>query len=229
MGLSLAFFYQYIYLFFVSFVTFVNISKYRQNPNSAVKVNHVGELLLVIVMILFIGLRPISWQFVDMMNYVQDYNVRRGDTFYFSTETDNIIFDNLKVWWACNEIGLNSFFLLVSAIYFGCAYVGIKRLFGNNALVAYVVFLAAFSTFSFGTNGIKAGAAASIFIMALGYMDKKVICAALMLITLGFHHSMIMPIAAFALTIFFKNPKWYYYGWSACSLLAVFHVSYFQN
>ena len=228
MGLSLAFFYQYIYLFFVSFVTFVNISKYRQNLNSAVKVNHVGELLLVIVMILFIGLRPISWQFVDMMNYVEDYNVRRGDTFYFSTETDNIIFDNLKDWWACNEIGLNSFFLLVSAIYFGCAYVGIKRLFGNNALIAYVVFLAAFSTFSFGTNGIKSGAAASIFIMALGYMDKKVICAALMLMSLGFHHSMIMPIAAFALTIFFKNPKWYYYGWFFCLLMAILHVSYFQ-
>jgi hypothetical protein len=96
-------------------------------------------------------------------------------------------------------------------------------------MIAYIVFLGAFSTFSYGTNGIKAGAAASIFIMAMGYWDELVVCIPLMLVSLGFHHSMVLPIAAFVLTKFFKNPKLYYYGWFFCFLLSVFHVTYFQH
>lgn len=74
-------------------------------------------------------------------------------------------------------------------------------------IAAYLVFLAAFSTFSYATNGIKAGAAASIFILALSYSDKLSICIPLLLVSLSFHHSMTLPLAAFALTFIFKNTK----------------------
>lgn len=219
--------YQYIYIFFVAIITFAYVGKYRTNP-LLLQSNIMAELFLVFVFALFIGLRPVSSVFFDMTTY--QYNLQRiqGTTFDFTFETDNKIFDNLFTWWGCNGVSPTLFFLTIAAIYFGCSYVGVKRLFGRHSMLVYLVFLGGFSTFSYGTNGIKAGAAASLFIMALGYMEKKALCVALMLLSLGFHHSMIMPIAAFVLTIFFKNPKWYYYGWFACFLLAVFHVTYFQ-
>ena len=38
-----------------------------------------------------------------------------------------------------------------------------------------------------------------------------------------------LPVYAFVLTLLFKNPKWYFYGWVACFFLALAHVSYFSN
>ena len=232
MELFISSIYQYIYLAFVAIVTFVSIGKYKRYPLEA-NVNQESstgaEQLLVAVMTLFIGLRPMNGFFVDMSAYKARLQQLQGSTFFFTWDTDNKIYDNFEAWWGCNGFDLHLFFFIIALIYFGCAYIGIKRLFGRYALIAFIVFLGGFSTYSYSTNGIKAGAAASLFIMALGYMDKKMLCAVLMLVSLGFHHSMIMPIAAFVLTIFFKNPKWYYYGWFACFMLAVFHVSYFQN
>lgn len=223
----LGFIYQYIYIIFVAIITIYYVGKYK-SPIYKPSTNVGGELLLVIVMILFIGLRPVSRVFVDMLSYDSFLGRFQGETFIFTWETDNKIFDNLIMWWSCNGIDARLFFLFISAIYFICTYLGIKRLFPNHSLLAYMVFLGAFSTFSYATNGIKAGAAASIFIMALGYWDKLLVCIPLMLVSLGFHHSMIMPVAAFVVTVFFKNPKWYYYGWFVCFIMALLHITYFQ-
>lgn len=55
------------------------------------------------------------------------------------------------------------FFGLIAAIYFIGMFVACRKLFPSNTLIVFLVCLAAFSTFSYGTNGIKAGAAASLF------------------------------------------------------------------
>lgn len=227
MGSYLASIYQYIYLVIVAIITFAYISRYK-SPTFKPSTSNGGELLLVIAMILFFGLRPISGHFVDMSAYAFNLDRLRGETFWFTWDTDNKIFDNLLMWWGANGFDKQLFFLMMATIYMGCAYIGIKRLFSNHAFLAFVVFLAGFSTFSYGTNGIKAGAAASIFIMALGYWDKLYVCIPLMLVSLGFHHSMIMPIAAFVVTVFFKNPKWFYIGWFVCFIMALLHITYFQ-
>lgn len=174
------------------------------------------------------GFRPFSKSFTDMGAYIGALGRMKGNYFSFNWDTDNFLFDNLFIWWGCNGYHSSFFFLLIAAIYYGCAYIGIKRIFGPHSLLAYLVFLAAFSTFSYGSNGIKAGAAASIFILALSYWNKLPICASLMLVSLGFHHSMVLPIASFVVAYYFKNPKWFYSGWFVCFLLAMFHVTYFQ-
>ena len=182
-------------------------------------------------LVLLIGLRPVSGKyFVDMANFASYYNAMLdGATFYFDPNTDNIIFDNLFAWWGSERLGYTSFFLFIAVIYFGAAYLGIRKLFPNNTLAAYLVFLAAFSTFSYATNGIKAGAAASLFILALGYRENLKVCIPLALLSWGFHHSMIMVVAAFVVTLFVKNPKVYFAGWVFCFLMAAAHVSVFAE
>lgn len=227
MEFSIISIYQYIYIFFVAIITFAYVGKYRTNP-LLLQSNIMAELFLVFVFALFIGLRPVNSVFFDMTTYLYNLQKIQGTTFDFTFETDNIFFDNLFTWWGCNGISPTLFFLAIATIYMGCSYVGIKRLFGCHAMLAYLVFLAAFSTFSYGTNGIKAGAAASIFIMALSYWNKLWICIPLMIVSLGFHHSMIAPIAAFVVAYVLKNPKWFYYVWFVCFLMSAFHVTYFQ-
>lgn len=181
-------------------------------------------------LILFIGLRPESYVFVDMMNYIETYHAFYENTqFVWDWTTENFIFYNIFAYIGSRNLGTSFFFVIIAAIYFGCAYWGIRRLFPRDTAIAYLTFLGAFSTFSYATNGIKAGAAASLFILALSYYRKWIICVPLLIITLGFHHSMIMPIAAFILAMLLKNPKHFFWIWLFCLICAITHVSFFQQ
>lgn len=228
-GLISAKFYNIVYLLIVTILTVSVAVKYLSVGSRGVKKDRLGAVLLMLFMATFIGLRPQSYFFVDMMNYTEYYTAMEFTPFYFDIHTDNIVFDNLFSYWCFARLGTTSFFFLIALIYFGCAFLGIKRLFPQDVLPAYLVFLAAFSTYSYATNGIKAGAGASIFIWAISHRDNLKICIPLMLLSYGFHHSMQLPIAAFALTLFFKNPKYYYSAWFFCFIMALLHVDFFSN
>lgn len=200
------------------------------NSSSKVKGNNALGIFLMLFVILFVGFRPQSGIFVDMMNYVQVYHAFvEGMPFHWNANAENFLFDNYFAFVGSLNLGTTFFFVTIALIYFGCAYWGIRRLFPQDTAMAYLTFLGAFSTFSYATNGVKAGAAASLFVLALSYYRNWKICIPLMVITLGFHHSMTMPIAAFVLAVLWKNPKQFFWGWLFCLFCAVAHVSFFQE
>ena len=223
--------YQPLYLLIIMILMFLAYQKYRfiDKNTEFSKENVVGTILVVLFFIFFIGMRPVSTVFNDMGAYDLIYKLEEGHEFTLNRDAENRLFDNIFSWWSAKELGITSFFLFIATIYFGAAFLGIRRLFPHHTLMAYLVFLGAFSTFSYATNGIKAGAAASIFIWAISYRQRPFICIPLMLISWGFHHSMVLPIAAYIITVFFKNPYYYYIGWSLCFLISLLHINYFSN
>lgn len=225
--------YYTIYLIIVTIITLFIYSKYSRKKGDIIFTQRKKQdrtFIIVIFMILFIGFRPKSHIFVDMMNYITSYHAfYEGETFIFDKEAENLLFDNYLAWVGSMNLGTTFFFVSIAAIYFICTYIACKRMFPRDTLAAYLVFLAAFSTFSYGTNGIKAGAAGAIFLMALSYRRNLKICIPLILISWGFHHSMIMPIVAFILTLIYKNPKVYFAGWCFCLLIAIAHITFFQE
>ena len=227
-------YYYTIYLIVVSIITIFICYKYHtKNGNvtySLKQKKQDGTFLLAILMVLYIGFRPASYVFVDMMNYIEHYHaLYEGVIFVFNREAENFLFDNYLTWIGSNYLGTTFLFVSIAAIYFICTYIACKRMFPRDTLVAYLVFLAAFSTFSYGTNGIKAGAAGAIFLMAMSYRDNLKICIPLVLVSWGFHHSMIMTVVAFALTLVYKNSKVYFAGWCFCLLIAIAHITFFQE
>ena len=227
-----AYFYQYIYLFIVLILSIPIMHRYLRHKNVpeqlCVTDNQTSAFLLAIMMTVFIGLRPIHEVFADMPQYLGIY-LSWDDSFEFSWDRENYFYDNLMLGLASIQFNPTLFYVLISFIYFMCTYWACKRLFPNNTLTAFLVFLAAFSTFSYGTNGIKAGSAAAIFLVALSYRDNLKICALWMFISLGFHHSMVLPIVAFVITLIVKNPKIYFYGWIFSVLMACLHITFFQS
>ena len=227
-------YYYTIYLILVSIITFFVCYKYHtKNGNitySLKQRKQDGTFLLAILIVLYIGFRPASYVFVDMMNYIEHYHaLYEGIDFVFNREAENLLFDNYLTWIGSKYLGTTFLFVSIAAIYFICTYIACKRMFPRDTLAAYLVFLAAFSTFSYGTNGIKAGAASAIFLMALSYRENLKICIPLILVSWGFHHSMIMTIVAFALTLVYKNSKVYFAGWCFCLLIAIAHITVFQE
>lgn len=186
---------------------------------------------IAIALSLIIGLRPLSRRyFVDMANYnTAYYALSYGKKFKFSFDKENYLFDNLFDWLAANYVEITVFFLIIAAIYFIGYYIAISKLLPGDSLYAFIIFLGAFSTFSYATNGIKAGAAAAIFLCAIAYRDKKWIAALLLFASLGLHHSMIIPLVAYLLALFVKSPKFYFSFWVLCLVIAALHITFFQE
>lgn len=231
--MSVALLYEPIYLIVVVLLTFMAMGQYSQKAieNQVRRNTSQSEIafILAIAFSLAIGLRPQSKVFVDMMNYVQMYNVNRGEVFTFDWGLDNKIYDNLFLFWASNDIGITSFFLLIAFVYFMGIFIASKKMFPKDTLLAYVMYLGAFSTFSYSVNGAKAGAAAALFLVALAYRERAMVSILIALLSYGAHHSMQVVVVAYILTFFFKNPKHYLYGWLVCFMMGLLHITFFQE
>lgn len=225
--------YSTVYYFIVTILTIGLSLNYANYDNSRlrsdIKRPTVGAFIVMLTFALFIGFRPISGVFIDMMNYHMFYNFRCGQPFVFDSDTDNLLFDNLLSYLAANGYDIRIFFVTIALIYFGGMFIAMRKMFPKDCLYAFVIYLGAFSTFSFGTNGIKAGAAASMFLCTLAYMHNKKYLLLLAAITFGFHHSMVLPLGALAISFFYRNTRVYLYVWLCCILLSALHVTAFQE
>lgn len=229
--------YEYILLLVATIGTLSLAKKYRVTAFNQVlagrKTVEPASIMLAVFFTLLIGLRPMengmAWMWADSANYYRGYLMQEGYPFQWELSTHEPIWEYLFNFVAANRLGISVLFLVCDAIYFGCTYLACRKWFPRDTTMAYLVFLGAFSTFSYSFNGVRAGVAGALFLLGLANYDKKVLSIFLIFCSYGFHHSMQMPIATYVLTLFYKNPKWYFYGWAFCALMAIAHVSFFQN
>lgn len=218
------FLYRYIYLIFIVIMTII-FGRQRRNIFESEPI--IFPLVICVSMALFLGNRPYTADFVDTLNYAQWWGLQFWNG--FNLDEQNVLFDNLFVWMGSFCPNPTPFFCVIALIYFLSIMVACKKLFEANTTIVILVCMAALSTFSYGTNGIKAGAAASLFLVSLAYRDKLVISLLFLFISWGFHHSMHLAVGVYVITLFVKDSKWYFYGWLFCLAMAAGHVSFFQS
>ena len=185
-------------------MSFQSIYRGRDNYGSA--------LFLCIVLILFLGLRPVSHHFVDTVNYARTYaNLQYGLIEYDPDASDWLFY------WIMNKaskvMSINAFFLIIEIGYIGCTLWACKRLMRNNVLIALLINLAAFSFYAYGINGIRNGLACSIMLVAFSYIvgskNDKIIAAILSFCAYNIHNAMALPILMMVVSTFvlpkFKN------------------------
>ncbi len=184
-------------------------------------------VILIIFFTFFIGLRPESVG-ADTSQYIQNYEYEKGVVFQLNYDTENVIFDNLFTYLGSRNYDISELFLIMAFIYFACIYVACRRLFPQHQEIAFFSYLMAFSTFSYGVNGMKAGVGAALFLVALAYREQILLSIVFAALSVGFHHSMIAVAVAYVISYFYKNTKMFIYGWLVCTLLAIAHISFFQ-
>lgn len=228
MGLSLI--YQIVYLFIVSVILFRVLKEPTLSLNKDSRSVPVSPLciMVIILLVMLIGFRPRSVG-ADTSQYMDVYAFLKGRDFVYDSRSENFIFNNLMGYIGSLNFSISSLFCIMATIYFGCMYIACKRLFQGNQKIAFFSYLIAFSTFSYGVNGMKAGVAASLFLVALSYKDKLWLTITFALLSLGIHHSMIMVVCAYVIAFFFRNTKWYFIGWLFCLFIAAAHIGYFQS
>ena len=190
-----------------------NIINSRKNLGG-IKSQGVFLLLFVIV---YMGLRPISWRFGDMVVYNQSFeNYLYGKPFIPSSD---IVFEYF-LFLSSHIMSASMFFFVCCLLYVVPLWLACRTWFREYNYYAFLALVASFSFWAFGTNGIRNGIATSIFLYALS-RDQLVFKVIWVIVALGFHKSIAIPTAALVLTYFYADPKKYFYGWLACIPLSL--------
>lgn len=231
--MELAPYFEIIYLFMCSFVLMKVVTRYEQfvTEDSLFDSDYSTSKypFILFFVIFFVGFRPVHNVFADMVGYNFSYLQKMDSEWQLIlTDSESPVFDNLFNISASLGIPATFFFLSVALVYFLCMFLACKKIFPTHYELAFLVCLTAFSTFSYGTNGIRAGAAGSIFLLALAYKDKLWLTILLSLISWGFHHSMSIVLLAYITVRYCKKTEWFFYVWLIALLMSALHISSLQ-
>lgn len=184
-------------------------------------------LILTIILVLFLGLRPLSGRyFGDMGSYNHMYKMIASG---METEMKggDILFTGIVYFLARLSLPSWFFFLFMEIIYIVPIFLACRRLSKENQLILIVFAFSAMSFFTYGTNGIRNGAASSLFLLAITYLPRKrpldkVIFAFLAACSFFMHASMILPIMASLAAYFVRNPKAMFWFWGGSFVVSLF-------
>jgi hypothetical protein len=173
------------------------------------------------------GFRPISGlHFGDMATYARQFEyIARGG----SINIEKDIGFTFLLSKSATAMSVNTFFVVCTLLYVIPIYIAIRRWHPNLTFFALLIFLASFSFWPYGTNGIRAGIASSLFICALSFRKSIGIMSILFFISVLFHKSMLLPLLAFGLTFFNINSKLFIYAWVGSIVLSVTMGGVWEN
>lgn len=167
--------------------------------------------LVVIVLIFYMGLRPISGTyFGDTETYDKGYKLLQQGV-KIKIEKDYAF--NYLMKFCSGFMNVHAFFVLVDILYIVPCYLFSKKYFGRYWFFAMFMFLCSYSFWSYGTNGLRNGLATSFFLLGLYYYNRKYWMYFLFALGFSMHASLVIPIAAFVVSGIYKNPKIYIYIW----------------
>lgn len=180
-------------------------------------------VLIMVVLVLYMGLRPISSAFGDTMNYAREYVIqaKSGEPFTWKIESE-WLFGNLLQLFAKYGGSLHALFLLCSVFYVVPLWLAMKRVFRSYYFVPFLVIMSTFFFWQYGVNGVRNGIGASLFILAMTYVENLPVALLLCFLGVGFHLSILLMIAAALLAWFFNRSNYYLAGWVLCVIVSYF-------
>jgi len=165
---------------------------------------------LLFFLILYIGQRPVNNIFGDTVNYAVTFN-----RYMLSGQIGDVgdvgwhIFMKL----IANIASIHTFFTICAFIYIFPMYRISKEFFKEYWYYAFVMFVISFSFWTYGVNGMRNGAACSLFLWGISYRKNKIVMGLLFFTATLFHKTLYLPIAAYLITYFYNNPKVYLKAW----------------
>lgn len=170
----------------------------------------VPAMMMIILYIILMGLRPVSWLFGDTINYAATY-ARTLPVFSEIDWQKEWLFSLYRTWCRSMGFSVHVYFFIIEIGYLGLMFWAYKKVLWENAWFAILFGLSAFSFFTYGVNGIRNGLACSIVTLAIVFAAKDknyLIAAVLCFAAFGIHKSTLLPMAAMVSAIFvIKKPK----------------------
>lgn len=189
--------------------------------NRVVAVNQVLGMLVALVLILFMGLRPISGAFGDTMNYAAEFKALKANSHgLFWIRSKEWLWDILMMFFV--KFGnLNQLFLLCATAYVGALWLAMRRIFGEYNYIPFLVIICMFTFWTYGVNGVRNGMGASLFILAMTYPNNIPVMAGIAFLGAGIHNSVYLMLGAATLAWFVNHSRTYIMVWFACIFISL--------
>lgn len=194
--------YYLLELYFLILLLMLNI-KYGIYKNISISTSKLFGYILLIFSLLYIGLRPISGRFIDMTTYHGIFqNFQTLSSFPIDITTDKLFWFYMYV----ISLAFNSqmFFFITACLYILPMYWVSRANFKKLWFYCFFLFISSFSFFNYGTNGIRNGLAASVFLMAFS-TNRKLLQFFWLIVAYFIHGSMLLPAIAFLLASYYHN------------------------
>jgi hypothetical protein len=207
-------FYTPLYFYILLALTFV---LFFELNNFSYKASKWGWILVLFI-IIYMGFRPISGTyFGDMGTYARQFEAyQNGET--INNKKD--VFFNTFISFCSKIMSVNFFFLTCAFLYVYPLYLVSKKWFKYYWFYAFLLLVASFSFWAYGTNGIRNGIGTSFFLLAVS-RDKRIFQVGLILLAIGIHKSLILPAMGFLLAQFINKPKQMIAFWLLCIPLSL--------
>ena len=132
--------------------------------------------------------------------------------------------------WVCGQfMSYQAWFWLTAAIYVTNYARACFRMVGENAAVMFLLVLVSFGFTSYATNTLRAGLAASFFMLAVTYYHEPKKMLALLLTTIGIHFSMVIPTSMLIISYYLDKTKLFLFVWLAFIALSFVLGSTFES
>jgi len=168
-------------------------------------------LILFLVITIYMGLRPISGKYFGDMGTYKRYFENYAEGREIQVTRD--VFWNVFMKFCSVSMNIKTFFLLCAFLYITPLYLACKKWLNRNNYVLFLMLIASFSFWAYGTNGIRNGIATSFFIYALSFNKRVVLKYLILLLSFSIHASLIIPISALVISTLYKNTKHFFLGW----------------
>lgn len=220
--------YSPIYLYGVILLSlFAAISFSRKGYIQLQKNSHttIFAATLCLILIFFLGQRPASAFFGDSYLYRHIFNMYKLGMLLPNEETSEWLWAKLT-YFCSQNFSVSTYLTIIEAGYFGLVLLACRKITPNNSLITFLFFLGAFSTYTYGVNGIRNGLACSFTLYAIALLSTSrkhlPLAIALSIAAVGIHKSTMLPVAAlFASTYFIKSFKTAYYFWIASIFISL--------
>ena len=180
-------------------------------------------LSLCVILVFWIGLRPVSSAFGDTVNYAFEYA---------NLNPHLISMDWSREWvWqllmnGCKSagLGINVFFLVIAIGYILSSLFAVYRFMPSDPMLATVFLLCSLMFFPFAVNGLRNGLACHLVLLgaSLLFDDKWVPGVLLCLIAFGIHRSVLLPIMTLFVGLFLlRDVKYAILFWGVSIIISL--------
>ena len=180
-------------------------------------------LLLCLGLTFWIGLRPISFAFGDTVNYASEYA---------KMDPQNISMDWSGEWiwqWLMNGskaagFSINTFFTVIAFGYVMSAFWAVKLFMPKDPMLGVVFLLTSLMFFPFAVNGLRNGLACHLVLLGAAWLfeDKWGPAGLSLLAAMGFHRSVLLPIATLIIARFiFRNIRYTIVFWITAVIVSL--------
>lgn len=225
---------NYTYYFDITILCMIIVAVWQCHTGNVlqkniVNLNAMWGVIFTLVLIPYMGLRPVSGVFGDTINYAKEfYEIQRSREPFTWIWEKEWLFHNLMQLFA-KISNIHYFFLTCATIYVGCFWLAMKRIFKDYYYIPLLIVFCMFTFWSFGVNGIRNGMGAALFTLAITYVRNPLLMIGLCILGYGCHNSVLLMIGAGIVGWFLKNSKYYLIVWCLCIAISYLAGLQIQN